>query len=378
VPREHALFTRDDGVIQLHLAPNMSGRIATGEKVTMIEGERTLALGTGARGKLQLGDVTILFQDVATPPLAPRPRLPASIRGTFSDRIDRRLAVIVGASLVAHIAIAAWAWSEDIDTGVLGQPSLSEYRPQTIDVTLPDHVDRVDPTTNVGPKPAVAPPVAPQHRIVPEHTRNDPKQLIEDASRMASILTGDDGTHGFGGMAQRTPGADLNRQIDDARNRTITIGENGHTSRIDDRAHIGTGQDLPAIHDPTPMDHVQVTHSGERPGRIVIKPLPGGGDPTTLTPQAVLDKINSAYIAGLQRCYRLGQNEDASLEGKIALELTVDAHGRVADHSANGLTPKVDTCVASFMTTWHFGIPRDKAGEATEASFKISLLLERG
>ena len=44
---------------------------------------------------------------------------------------------------------------------------------------------------------------------------------------------------------------------------------------------------------------------------------------------------------------------------------------------AQGLTPKVDTCVQHFMSSWHFGIPRDKAGEATEAAFKIALVLKK-
>ena len=82
----------------------------------------------------------------------------------------------------------------------------------------------------------------------------------------------------------------------------------------------------------------------------MIKPLPGGDQGSTLTAQMVLDKISTAYIAGLQRCYRLGQNEDAGLEGKIAIELTVDEHGRVADPTASGLTQKVDSCVGGFMS----------------------------
>ena len=58
---------------------------------------------------------------------------------------------------------------------------------------------------------------------------------------MASILTGDDGPHGFGGMNHRQPGADLARQMDDAANRVVTIGDNGHTSRVDDRARDRNG-----------------------------------------------------------------------------------------------------------------------------------------
>jgi hypothetical protein len=386
VPVHHALFTRpdgNDGTFQLRTLDKMTGRLGHGDTIDVLDaGAKTIAVAKGTRGKLALGDVTILFQEIATPPPAPRPQLPASIRGTFADRIDRRLAVIIGASLVAHIAIAAWAWSADVDTTVLGERTIpAEYRVDTIDLTLPDFVQRVDPTTPPTTRPAVAPPVTPPHNITPTRTpthaaATDPEQLAQDARRMANILTGDDGTHGFGGMAQRTPGADLNHQIDDARNRTITIGDNGHTSRVDDRARIGTDNHGLPIDDPmltrTP-DHVD----HERPGRIVITPIPGETG-TTLTPQMVLAKINGVYLAGLQRCYSLGQKDDATLEGKIAIELTVDIHGRVTDPSASGLTSKVDGCISNFMTTWHFTTPKDKSGEPTEATFKVALVLKRG
>jgi hypothetical protein len=380
VPVHHVLFTRDDGTFQLRTTERMTGRLGHGDKVDVLDaGAKTIALARGTRGKLALGDVTILFQEIATPPAAPRPQLPASIRGTFADRIDRRLAVIIGASLVAHIAIAAWAWSSDVDTSVLGEPSIAaEYRVDTIDVTLPDFVQRVDPTAPT--RPAIAPPVTPPHHITPTRTpthaaATDPQQLAQDARRMASILTGDDGTHGFGGMSQRTPGADLNHQIDDARNHTITIGDNGHTSRIDDHARIGTNHGLP-INDPSLSQLPAPTHE-EHTGRIVITPLPGEGG-NTLTPQIVLDKINSVYMSGLTHCYGLGLKDDATLEGKVGIELTVDIHGRVTDPSANGLTTKVDGCISNFMTTWHFPTPKDKDGTPTEATFKIAMILKRG
>jgi hypothetical protein len=370
LPREHLLFARDEGSFVLHPSKGMSGCVAIGSEVKEI-GE--LRLPPGARGKLTIGDATILFQEIAHV-VRPKPRLPASLR---VHHFDRRLATIIAASLLVHVGIAAWAWSGDIDGAVLGMRDIPQsFQHDTIDVQLPDHVERIDPTTT-GQKPAVATPVTPPHRIVqPVVSRpSDPDRLAEDASRMASILTGDDGPHGFGGMNHRQPGADLARQMDDAANRVVTIGDNGHTSRVDDRARIGTDRGL-QIHDQTIVETPIPAHN-EREGRIVIKPLPGGDQSSTLTAQMVLEKISTAYIAGLQRCYRLGQNEDVGLEGKIAIELTVDEHGRVTDPSASGLTQKVDSCVGGFMTSWHFGIPKDKDGQATQATFKIALMLKK-
>jgi hypothetical protein len=374
VPREHLLFARDEGAFVLHVAPGMIARVGVGDRIEAVTA--TLRLAPGARGKLVLGDLTLLFQDVATV-VRPKPQLPASLR---ARPFDRRLALIIGLSLCVHVGIAAWAWNADIEKTVLGMRDISpEFRQETIDVQLPDFTDHVDPTqTPTTTQPAVAPPVAPQHRIVqPARTLpSDPERLAEDASRMASILTGDDGSHGFGGMNHRQPGADLARQMDDAQHRVVTIGDNGHTSRVDDRARVGTGRDL-HIDQPDTMVPAETDHHEHVVTRVMIQPMPGVTDTTTLTPQAVLDKIGTAYLNGLQRCYRLGQNEDATLEGKIKLEFTVDEHGRVAEPAAEGLTPKVDGCVQHFMTTWHFGIPKDKDGAATDATFKIALVLKK-
>lgn len=373
VPREHLLFARDEGAFVLHVAPGMTARVGVGDRVEAVS--ETIRIAPGARGKLVLGELTLLFQDVATV-VQPRPQLPASLR---ARPFDRRLALIIGASLFVHIGIAAWAWNEDTETSVLGMRDVpAEFRQETIDVQLPDFAEpQAQSQTRTQTAPAAAQPVAPQHRIVqPVRTLpSDPDQLARDASRMASILTGDDGAHGFGGMNHRQPGADLARQMDDAQNRVVTIGDNGHTSRVDDSARVGTGRDL-HVDQPDALIPAETAHQ-ERTGRIVLQPLPGEGERTTLSPQAVLDKIQTAYITGLQRCYRLGQNEDATLEGKIKIEFSVDEHGRVADPSAEGLTPKVDACVQHFMTSWHFGIPRDQAGEATDATFEIALVLKK-
>jgi len=330
----------------------------------------------GTRGRIALGEVTLLFQEVETV-IAPKPRLPAALR---QHHLDRRLAVIVGASLCVHIGIAAWAWTNDIEQSVFGERSIpTAFTQDTIDVTLPDYVDRVDPTSSQQTRPAVAPPVAPQHHIVQPVVSHpsDPQRLADEAGRMASILAGeDDNARGVGGMNHRQPGADLAHQLDDARNRTVTIGSTGHTSRADDRAALGTGGAM-TLDDPSMQHAPEVRHETEQfHGRFQVVPLPGSDPGVTLTAQMVLDRIQAAYVPGLTRCYRLGQNEDATLQGKISIEFTVDERGKVIDPSAQGLTTKVDGCVANLMAGWRFSIPKDKSGAPTEATFKLALILK--
>jgi hypothetical protein len=357
VPREHTLFGPD---LELRLAPGMTGRVAV-DGVASAAGDGPIA--PHSRGKLELGELTILFQAVAVPAAVPRPRLPAELRGR---RIDRRLLAIVGTSLVVHVAIAAWAWTHDIDLG----PSFADsYRPgQAIDVQLPDFVDRVDPTTTPA-QPGVARPVAPVHSIVPARTpshaaASDPAELVLEASRMASILTGDDSDHGYGGMSERGPGADLAAQIADARNHHAVIGDGSHSSRVDDRAHIGDGTQHVAEN----PHYETTTHTAVQPTRMKIVADPHGDRSSP----DIVAKIQSVYVAGLQRCYQLALRDNATLEGKVALELTVEANGRVSEPSASGVSDDVDHCIAAQMGSWRFQAPRD------EATFQISLILKPG
>jgi hypothetical protein len=99
-----------------------------------------------------------------------------------------------------------------------------------------------------------------------------------------------------------------------------------------------------------------------------VQPL----DDSTLTPDTVTAKLIAAYMPGIRRCYREVLKRDPKAEGKLTLALTVTATSRVASPKATGVS---GDCVASLMGAWHFPIPTDKDGAATDASFRITLVL---
>jgi hypothetical protein len=88
----------------------------------------------------------------------------------------------------------------------------------------------------------------------------------------------------------------------------------------------------------------------------------------------VLAKINGAYMAGLQRCYRKTLAVDPTVSGKVDLHFVVDANGRVAS-ALNG--PGFERCLSNLMAGWRFGVALDDLGHPTAASFRISLVLSR-
>jgi hypothetical protein len=98
-------------------------------------------------------------------------------------------------------------------------------------------------------------------------------------------------------------------------------------------------------------------------------------DETTLTADAVVAKLQSAYFAGLKRCYRNYLAKDPTARGKVALALTVNETGRAIQTTAKGFSNDVDACATGLMTGWRFPIPKDRDGEPTTASFAIVLML---
>ena len=356
VPSEHVLFGSE------------------GEKwVLRPVGGTEVVLEPGARGKLRIGEAVILYQEVARPEVVPPPQLPRSVRGTLGDRIDGRLAVILGASLLVHAGIALFAWRGDVDTGSLGVPHVAEeFATETVDLA-PDVVQPVA----MAPAAAVpATPVQAPHRIVrPTHVVAPTR---DDAASLAAILTSSrDGETGPAGMSRRQPGADLDEQMRAVRGRRITIGDGGHTSRVDDRARIGTVPDSIAIEDPT-LSHVPHHETDEPAGRIRIVPPPRPPAPTgDPSPDQVLAKIRDVYATGLRRCYSRALVTDPSLSGKVELELTINETGRVTGASATGSGQHdLEGCITNQMQLWHFAAPRDRDGDPTDATYHIGLVLQ--
>lgn len=397
VPYEHTLFACDQGQRLLRLTAVMSGRIAHGDALrTELKdgagdaGIWTLPLAKGVRGRIEIGEATVLFQEVAMPAVTPRPQLPASVRGTLADRVDRRLAVIVGMSLIVHAGVGLWASLTDrvlANAAVAMAPEA--YEPSTIienptfpDVTpaTPDAAASPTPTSQPTP-PAIAPP--PTTAPTTGGKRLDPiarprtTMTEAEAARLAQIMTGEGAgsTSTTGGMSRRRPQTDLQNEIDDVRDGNIAVGDDQGGFRKD-REDIARG---PGPVGPDVPHLEQIPDKVEQPPVVVpmLQPQPAR-DATTLTPALVLAKIKNHYLGGLQRCYRKGLASDATLSGTLKLTLVVDSDGRISDGEATGLTSEVSSCVEQVMETWRFSpAPKNKrTGEPTEATFELSLAMQ--
>jgi hypothetical protein len=98
-------------------------------------------------------------------------------------------------------------------------------------------------------------------------------------------------------------------------------------------------------------------------------------DDTSLTPDAVLGRLQQTYFQGIKRCYKDHLAKHRHDKGRVELAFTVDKDGRVVSPTVKGFTGELDTCIKAQMDSWKFPPPKDEDGEATDASFSITLAL---
>lgn len=77
-------------------------------------------LNENARGRVSIGDVTLLFQFVAPPPVQPRPQLPAAARGGFVKGIDWMFTGVAMFSFMLHFGFIIYLENADwpMDQGI--------------------------------------------------------------------------------------------------------------------------------------------------------------------------------------------------------------------------------------------------------------------
>ncbi len=403
LPLQFTLFAIDQGKYSLRFLTKMDGRLSDGGQVNTLDALKArgasnagdywqVPIGDSSRGKLTLGDLTVLFQFVTEPPRQPKPMLPASVRGTFADRFDPRLLVILAISLLVNSILVFSAFfiiDPDVDGSDAERAYEQTFKQDTFAVTMPDPV-KVEPTPGsaagsaAATKPADKPlPTKPSTTKPDTGGGRNANTAVsvsdQQAEALLNALTGDVDPNGHSSqdMANRRPGADLAQQTADARDagRTVSIGGGGRNgSRDGGGPRVGTGNG-PALNGPGGTESAGGPPRESGPsGRISVSDKKAFDD-STLTPDVVLSKILAAYLPGIKRCYKEYLKKDANARGKVLLEFGVSESGRLVSGKASGVADEVSSCIQNLMGTWRFPTPKDKDGSATTASFAITLQL---
>jgi hypothetical protein len=182
------------------------------------------------------------------------------------------------------------------------------------------------------------------------------------------------------GGGDRDPKHDLNQVIDEINRTGAAVsdigGASGRGTRGEGDDRIGTSKG-PQVEGPGQSTVTTGPKTTEKvpSGRVKI----GGtssDDDTTLRPDDVMRKIRDVYMTGLKACHKALLKRDPSAGGTVSLKFTVGPTGRVTRVKASGFDPGVDSCIETRAQAWRFGVPKDSDGEPTDATFRISLVLQ--
>jgi hypothetical protein len=382
------LFERIGDDYWLNVLPGMTGRVALSSGVTTLEGAAAggppLKLGEDARGKVILGDTTLLFQFVAPPVSQPRPQLPLGVKAGL--RNDWTLTFIVAVSFLVHFGLVGTMYSDWTDPIVGDQYDVKGLVDMMAKIPAPPPVDVPEqPSDLATPEKAAmpasassatasAPPTSNNAPSRPNTPRGREQRTSAETSisneRSASlaasadtmkmqILIGLQGGPAVTGALDRSNVPPVDLGVVAERNVGVTRG-NG-----DLKTNSGGPIAASKTNGLTTLGVTKSDGTGTKAGQ----------ESTTAGPDRLVANIGistgsaaipnaDSVVAGLRgrfrSCYQTGLLGDSTMTGKVVISARVAPNGEVssADIAAiSGLSPTVGQCIAGVVKRATFAAP---------------------
>lgn len=406
LPRTWRLFSIENGRYFLNFTDEMDGRLSDGKNVFTFDALKgrgankrgdhwAVPLVETSRGKVELGPMKLLFQFVMAPPVQPKPRLPASVRGSLADRIDPVLAVMLAVCILLQSVVAFVAWQHDRKVYGVPEQVYREFEPDTfkdkvIAETVEVQTDETATSTESGeeePKEPSKGTPNPGRSTQPDEGGGggdapDDATIAENIQDSAVIaaITGDSAEGGrYGKLNETDQGADLNKAIADASGKDIASigGGDGRKTRGPNTGKIGGDKAGGKVDGPGSGDGTVATKVEEKVSRATFSNVEDLSM-TTLDPNQVAKIIRSRYLQGIKRCHERVLKQDPTAGGRVNVAFTVGPTGGVTRASVRGFDPTVDACIEALARKWRFGAVKDDDGKPTSADFEIPLVLKPG
>ena len=397
LPRSMTLFEITPQGYALNFTEGMDGRIAFDQNVAPVtlaqlrskavkRGEYLhVQLSDRARGKVVIGDVTILFQFVAPPPVQPRPQLPPSVRGSITQNLDWMLIGIVGVSLFSHLGFVVYLRSVDFPR----KPDIEEIPDRFVQMIVPKKKEepqkleqKVDPNAEAAKKAADAKAKADEKRRAAAEAKKeaaakprDPEaearaaaerraRLAADVSKMGVLKVL--GAKGEGGtvadlLRGGDPGGDADKVFNSVGGVATASSDGGSGLRSRGAGGSGSVRGIAGLKASGPGEVSSGERGGEREAKVrgSLKEVSKVEVDGTLSADVVVATIRQRKGA-IIACYERALKRNPTLGGKIELHFTISSVGKVtgADIEGNTLNDdEVGTCITSIVKTWRFPAP---------------------
>jgi len=412
LPRTMTLFRRGKGrAWSLRCVPGLDGRISRGGPVlTLAEatagassgqgGVAAVPLSEGHRGKVTLGEVTLLFQFVQPPPRAPRPQLPPSVRGGVFNSLDWVMACCFVVVFMAHGGALAYMRTLDPPVRPVSEPIDGPWL--KIPTKLPEPRPDINRLAELGEKPTTKKPgpavkdkdkgkdkdkvskdKVSKDKVSKDKAKKPCDQGCQEkaaAARRARLARKVStvgvlkifGTRGQGdgtAMDRLAKGDPGQRMADAFAGMSRTTVASAAKPGIRSKGSGGTGEAVgiaglsSRVGGPAEVDSGEMVK--ERVPRARVKSASPDIVDGTMNSDATY-RIIRRGMRCVQATYQRGLKRDPNLNGKVAMCFTVDPMGRVGSTSVESNSvgdPLVTTGIKSCVKRLRFPPPAGGAAE---------------
>ncbi len=421
--RSFTLFEVQGGQYHLNFNKQVEGRISIDDEVLDLQPlaksgrahrkgtHFSLPLGESARGRLETGDIKILFQFVDAPPVLPKTQLPAAARGGVMNRIDWTFTyiLVLCALLLGGGGVGSDIWwrmegrylQEQYGSRrvkayeVLKAEVLREKKEQPPPEEQPEEKTEELPTDVAAEGPAEEKPEDKPKKVAKKRKRaggggapGKRKSMSGKALRASvrkktflNVLGSNDGTGG-GSVADTLAKGIASSKLDSAFDGVgVDFAKGGDGS--------GTFMGTPkAVKAGGPGGRYKTLGAGDTTGRIATKAKvkrtkeSGGGERKvrvnvrsgSLSGQSGIGKIDKTSVARVFRrrkgaikyCYERALKTNPKIKGKVSVRFTIGSAGRITSIKVTSNTtgdPSVGSCIQAKIKSWRF--PPAEGGKVT-------------
>ncbi len=373
------LFDTDGGGYQLAFTDQMQGRISVGDTVTDFDVLKSkglakkrsdhyaVPLDEQTRGKIVLGDVTLLFQFVSPPPDVPKVVLPSNIRNSLAYAIDWWFAFYFALVTVLYLGAALYIRTIPVPE----EDTLAQIDDRFAKMLMPKLQDKPKDEKPSLDKKSDEPKA--EKKKEPEKKEDLSDDQVATRRKQIQKQVGNKGVlailgtlgKGNGAVADVfSEGKAVNGDIDSA-----FAGINGVEVARGDNTSSRGGK---GAGNASSIGGLQTSGGGKvglgeksesRVGNVQAStPEVDGG---ALDPNAIARVVRSR-LSAVKECYEHELKRNPKLAGKVVIRFSIDEDGRVASASVEENTmgdAEVGTCIVSRFERFRF--PKPDGGTVT-------------
>jgi len=376
--RSWRLFEERRGRLVLRLAPEMHARLAAGADLSTFgaapgEPVRLIVLPEAARGKVTVGDTTVLFQRVRPPAPRPRPQLPASVRRHVFADLDAQFVLLAALTFLLHLAMVVYLRQVDWPR----KPAIDEIpdrflrdrprpRPPEPKPARPEPAPVAESPKPPAPRPAgpaVARPTKPVESAAERHAR------LDDAVRKMGLLAiigakdADASSYARDLLSRGGPDQSAEEELKKLGGVTTASADTLRLPRVGGAGRVATPAGLRGagpIADATP-----VGPAVERGVKTDVHEGPPSVEDGKVDAAAIAREIRGRRKA-IAACYERALKTQPTLAGKLVVRFSLAAAGTATAVDIDDDTlgaPEVASCIRGVVLRWRFPALAEGAAE---------------